>query len=161
MTPTPSPQFYVIKDRLDRPYKVMRHKCAATQGAGATGEQRAPGRGGSGVQKAEWGSEHRGGEARGREAGNTGGRGHRVLRASCRPGKRAPAVLGTQQGARTSLVRCHPSPVTRIGDPVTADVSVYEEPDDAFYVSIGRSESDRMVFIRTGGARAHGAARGA
>jgi hypothetical protein len=26
LTPTPQPQFYVLKDKLDRPYKVMRHK---------------------------------------------------------------------------------------------------------------------------------------
>jgi hypothetical protein len=54
---------------------------------------------------------------------------------------------------------CLPPPLTRktsgpshprIGTPTSADVVVYEEPDEAFYVGIGRDASDKILYIQSG-----------
>lgn len=37
-----------------------------------------------------------------------------------------------------------------IGTPVTADVLVYEEPDDSFYLSLDRSRDDTFILIHSG-----------
>lgn len=41
----------------------------------------------------------------------------------------------------------------RLGTPASEDVLVYEEHDDAFYVSIARDGSERMLYITTGARR--------
>ena len=53
----------------------------------------------------------------------------------------------------TSCARIAALPVCRIGQPTSSDVLVYEEKDEAFYVGMGRSHSDKLLYIHSGAYR--------
>jgi hypothetical protein len=42
---------------------------------------------------------------------------------------------------------------SRVGTPVSSDVVVFEEPDESFYVGVGRDFSDKVLYIQSGGSR--------